>query len=90
MFNQSFKGERGLRDLEKLLVDLLQGIDSLFELDVVRWELSLDGEYLSLCLDCRRKDCDCTLSSAVPICSLKYCCVRAANGEMEDLGTSGH
>ena len=31
----------GLRDLEKLLVDLLQGIDTLLQLDVVGWELSL-------------------------------------------------
>ena len=27
-----------------------------------------------------------TLSSAVPICSLKYCCVRAAKGVIEELG----
>lgn len=26
-----------------------------------------------------------TLSSAVPICSLKYCCVRAAKGVKEEL-----
>jgi len=30
-----------VRDLEELLVDLLQGVDALFELDVVGWELSL-------------------------------------------------
>ena len=56
VFQSEFQGGTGLRDLEKLLVDLLQGIDSLFELDVVGWELGLDGEYFSLCLDCRRKD----------------------------------
>lgn len=31
----------GLRNLEKLLVDLLQGIDTLLQLDIVGWELSL-------------------------------------------------
>ena len=39
----------GLRDLEKLLVDLLQGIDTLLQLDVVGWELSL-GQPISFCL----------------------------------------
>lgn len=30
-----------LRNLEHLLVDLLQGVDTLLELDVVRWKLGL-------------------------------------------------
>lgn len=34
-------GHDGLRDLEKLLMDLFQGIDTLLKFNVVRWKLSL-------------------------------------------------
>ena len=36
-----FKVVQSIRDLKKLLMYLFEGINSLFELDVVRWELSL-------------------------------------------------
>jgi hypothetical protein len=42
ILEDGYLGRNGvLRDLEKLLVDLLQGIDTFLQLDVVRWELSL-------------------------------------------------
>lgn len=37
-----FKVVQSIRDLKKLLVYLFEGINALLELDVVRWELSLD------------------------------------------------
>lgn len=42
---------RGIRDLKKLLMYLFEGIDALLELDVVRWELSLDTMFQLSCVN---------------------------------------
>lgn len=78
--------------MKQFLVHLLESVDALLELDIVRWELRLGSNTLSQQLVINtdrgfRVDED-TLSSAVPSCSLTYCCVRAAKGEKEDLWTN--
>ena len=69
-------------------MDLLQGIDTLLKFNVVWWKLGLWGYWIQSKLAWSvpvRMDCHRTLSSALPSCSLTYCWVRAAKGEMEDL-----
>ena len=60
-----------------------EGVDALFELDVVGWELGLLGGWLAG--ECCYRDNRCgiegsTFSSACPSCSFTYCCVRVAKG----------
>ncbi len=77
---------------EQLLVHRLKSVDAFLERDVVgrefglwwgRWSASIwrdievGGKMFGGAVT--------TLPSAVPICSLKYCCVRAANDEEVDL-----
>lgn len=70
-------------------MDLFEGVNTLLQLDVVWWELCLESIPLTLelvAMSIRRAQH--TLSSAVPSCSLTYCCVRAAKGEKEELYAS--
>ena len=45
-------GHDGVRDLEKLLMNLFQGIDSLLKFNVVRWKLSLWRYSIQSQLEC--------------------------------------
>ena len=88
LLREGIGGDDGLRDLEKLLMDLFQGIDTLLKFNVVRWKLSLWGYWIQPKLEWSvpvRMGRHRTLSSALPSCSFTYCWVRAAKGEMEDL-----
>ena len=67
---------------------LLQGVDALLELNVVGWQLSLEGSdqgfehaAWTVALACL----EFTFSSAWPSCSLTYCDVREAKGVKEAL-----
>lgn len=72
-----------VRDSQQFLMDLLQGIDSLLQLNVVRRELSLhrrpSAQHQASSAFSH------TLSSAPPNCSLMYCWLRCAKGETVEL-----
>lgn len=65
-------------------MNLLQGINSLLQLNIIWGELGLWTRHMSCYLIWRTAEF-LTLSSAWPSCSLTYCCVRAANGLNEAL-----
>lgn len=69
------------RHSQHLLVDLLQGIDALLQVDVIRGQLGLSQESTSAQANIGHKSLMMlTLSSAWPSCSLVYWKVRDANG----------
>lgn len=65
-------------------MNLLQGIDPLLQLDVIRGSWVFGKRKLASFLR-RQLDDELTLSSAWPSCSFTYCCVRAAKGVNEAL-----
>ena len=79
---------------QELLMDGFESVDAFFELNVVGRKLGLD-ENVSISFpsegdsdkagEWESNNKGHTLSSAVPICSLKYCWVRAAKGVTEEL-----
>jgi hypothetical protein len=78
--------EGAVRDLEHGRVHLLQRIDALLELNVVRRELSLLCPLSMPSLySLRGSGGNRTLSSTVPTCSLTYCALLAAQGVKEAL-----